>query len=52
MIALIDYGMGNIKSVSKALETTGIDVKSLNLLKISGMRKPLFFQEWELLEIA
>jgi len=27
MIALIDYGMGNIKSVSKALETTGIDVK-------------------------
>lgn len=27
MIALIDYGMGNIKSVSKALETTGTDVK-------------------------
>ncbi len=27
MIALIDYGMGNIKSVSKALETTETDVK-------------------------
>ncbi len=30
MIAVIDYGMGNLKSVSKALETVGAKTKVTN----------------------
>jgi len=33
MIAIIDYGMGNLRSVSKALESVGAKVKVTNSLK-------------------
>ncbi|MFT5206285.1 MAG: glutamine amidotransferase [Candidatus Omnitrophota bacterium] len=37
MIALIDYGMGNLRSVQKALEHTGLQVKTTS--DVSVMRK-------------
>lgn len=53
MISVIDYGMGNIKSVSKALEAVGAQIKiTQNPEDIKKNQKLLFFLELELSVIA
>lgn len=41
MIVVIDYKMGNLKSISKALETFGVKVKVTNNLSIINQAKAL-----------